>query len=391
MRLAVYLDIPYRRDADGYSTDKSVVRFVLALRNHFEELSLLGRVDPVPGRFPYALSDDVGFVPLPWYESVWSLPAVSRALPGTLVSARRAFADVDCAWILGPGPVSVPLVPVALAGRKRVVLGVRQDYRAYVRHRLPGSRRHPAVPASYALEGAFRTFARRLPVVVVGADLARRYARGSPLFELAVSLVPGELIEEPAGERFLIEPRRPVELLSVGRLDREKSPELLLEMLDLLETADERRWRLTIVGDGPLDEALRAEAGRFGPSVRFLGHVPNGPDLFRLYRESDVFVHVARTEGLPQVLLEAQSFALPVVGTDVGGVRAALGKGSRGMLVPPGRPRDLASAVSELAADEGLRARLARAGLEHARSLSLERQTARLASFLKGPGGGAAG
>src|SRR5918999_62003 len=312
MRLAVYLDIPYRRDADGYSTDKSVVRFVLALRNHFEELSLLGRVDPVPGRFPYALSDDVGFVPLPWYESVWSLPAVTRALPGTLVSARRAFADVDCAWILGPGPVSVPLVPV-------------------------------------------------------------------------------ELIEEPAGERFLIEPGRPVELLSVGRLDREKSPELLLEMLDLLETADERSWRLTIVGDGPLDEALRAEAGRFGPSVRFLGHVPNGLDLFRLYRESDVFVHVARTEGLPQVLLEAQSFALPVVGTDVGGIRDALGNGSRGMLVPPGRPRDLASAVSELAADERLRARLARAGLEHARSLSLERQTARLASFLKGPGGGAAG
>jgi glycosyltransferase involved in cell wall biosynthesis len=60
------------------------------------------------------------------------------------------------------------------------------------------------------------------------------------------------------------------------------------------------------------------------------------------------------------------------------------------MLVPPGRPHDLASAVTELASDERLRSRLARAGLEPARSLSLERQTARLASFLKGPRGGAA-
>ena len=156
------------------------------------------------------------------------------------------------------------------------------------------------------------------------------------------------------------------------------------EALALLEKRTPGRYRLTIVGDGQLENDLRGEADRFGDAVRFCGHVPNGPELFKLYRASDIFVHVARTEGLPQVLTEAQAAGLPIVATDVGGVRAGLGGGAEALLVPPNDPEALAAAIVRLASDGDLRAGFRKLGIARARTLTLERQAATLATFISG-------
>jgi glycosyltransferase involved in cell wall biosynthesis len=157
---------------------------------------------------------------------------------------------------------------------------------------------------------------------------------------------------------------------------------MLLKALALLEERTPGRYRLTIVGDGQLENELRAQAGRFGDAVRFCGHVPNGPQLFELYRASDVFVHVARTEGLPQVLTESQAAGLPIVATDVGGVRAGLGGGDEALLVPPNDPEALAAAIARLASNSDLRAVFRKRGFARARELTLERQAARVATFI---------
>ena len=95
-------------------------------------------------------------------------------------------------------------------------------------------------------------------------------------------------------------------------------------------------------------------------------------------------VHVARTEGLPQVLIEAQAFGLPAVGTDVGGVAGALGHGEAGLLVRPGDAAALAGAVRRLVGDEALRERIRAVGRARTRDLTLERQAAKAAAFLLG-------
>jgi glycosyltransferase involved in cell wall biosynthesis len=161
---------------------------------------------------------------------------------------------------------------------------------------------------------------------------------------------------------------------------------MLLKALARLEERTPGRYRLTIVGDGQLEGELRAEAKRFGDAVRFRGHVPNGPELFGLYRASDVFVHTARTEGLPQVLTEAQAAGLPIVATDVGGVRAGLGDGAEALLVPPNDPEALAAAITRVASDRDLRAVFRELGLARARTSTLERQAARVAAFISDPG-----
>jgi glycosyltransferase involved in cell wall biosynthesis len=382
-RLGVYIEIPYRRDEDGFSTHIPFIRFVLALRPHFDGLVLIGRVDPEPGREPYAVPDGVEVAALPHYASLKDTTGIVGTLPATLRAIWGALGRVDAVWVIGPVPMSIPVAVLGFARKKRVVLGVRRDLPRYVRHRLGGRRWAPALGAAYVLEALFRLLARRVPTVAVGADLARLYSGGTaPVLELTVSLVSEADVHPLSAGTHHPDAGHLVELLSVGRLDPEKAPEMLLKALARLEERAPGRYRLTIVGDGQLEDELRAEAERFGDAVRFRGHVPNGPELFELYRASDVFVHVARTEGLPQVLTEAQAAGLPIVATDVGGVRAGLGDGAEALLVPPNDPEALATAITRVASDGDLRAVFRELGFARARTLTIERQAARVAAFI---------
>jgi glycosyltransferase involved in cell wall biosynthesis len=81
-------------------------------------------------------------------------------------------------------------------------------------------------------------------------------------------------------------------------------------------------------------------------------------------------------------LFEANASGTPVVATDVGGVRDALGGGARGLLIPPRDAGAAAAAVDRLRTDPALRARLVRAGLEYAAQETTEAQLARIAPLL---------
>jgi glycosyltransferase involved in cell wall biosynthesis len=388
VRLAVYTDYTYRRDADGVSGERAFVRFMTALRPAVERLVLVGRLDPAPGRSHYPLGDEVEFAGLPHYTSLTDPPAVAASLVGSARRFWRVLDDVDTVWLLGPYAHAIVFAGLALARRRRVVLGVRQDLPRYVRSRRPRSRwMHVAADA---LEGLFQLLARRLPVVVVGPDLAARYARSPRLLELMVSLVSECDVVDEAAALAAVE-RAPRRLLSVGRLDREKNPLLLVEVLAELLAVDPG-WRLEVVGEGPMRDELAAlvAARGVGEAIELRGYVPIDGELPRLYRDCDAFLHVSWTEGVPQVLFEAFAAGLPVVATDVGGVARASGPAA--LLVPPGDAPAAAAALARLAGEAGLRRRLVRDGLERARAHTIEAETARLVEFLRdGPAGGQLG
>jgi glycosyltransferase involved in cell wall biosynthesis len=122
-----------------------------------------------------------------------------------------------------------------------------------------------------------------------------------------------------------------------------------------------------IWGDGPETEALsqRARLRGVADAVHFLGPTT---DPVAAVRGSTVFVMPSWRESFPYVVLEAMSAGLPIVSTDVGGVREAIGHEQHGLLVPPNDPGSLAQAISRMLADEDLRARLGAAAHERAGS-----------------------
>ena len=150
--------------------------------------------------------------------------------------------------------------------------------------------------------------------------------------------------------------------ITVANLRAEKGYDVLVEAVALL---CERDVPVTIAaaGRGPLEGDVRTELCDRGLDgrLKLLGH---RDDVLELLCGSDVFVLASRQEGLPVALMEATSVGLPIVATAVGGVPQVLTDGVDGMVVPPGRPSELADAIQRLVDDPELRKRLGAAAKE---------------------------
>ncbi len=156
-------------------------------------------------------------------------------------------------------------------------------------------------------------------------------------------------------------------VLAVGRLAAQKGFGTLLAAAGL--------WRdvrpepvLVIVGEGPLEAELKGQAAALGLTVKFAGPRPDVPALLAA---AAVFVLPSAWEGQPLVLQEALRAGVPIVATRVGGTPALVGEDAA-VLIPPGDPERLASAVRAVLTEPALAARLRAAAAGRANALPAE-------------------
>ena len=143
--------------------------------------------------------------------------------------------------------------------------------------------------------------------------------------------------------------------LNVTRLEPQKDHATLFAAVERLHAEGHGDVVVAVAGDGRLREQLAASAP---PGVRLLGERSDVADLMAA---ADGLVLSSRWEGVPNVVLEAMAAGLAVVSTDVGGTGEAVVDGVTGLLVPPGRPEQLASAMARLSTDSAERERMGRA------------------------------
>jgi glycosyltransferase involved in cell wall biosynthesis len=166
----------------------------------------------------------------------------------------------------------------------------------------------------------------------------------------------------------------PVVLLSVGRAVPKKGYDDLLAALALLPPG--LAWRFVHIGGGGLAATLRDLAERLGlsPRIEWRGALAQ-PEVLAACRRADLFVLAAKVgrdgdrDGLPNVLMEAQSQRLACVATDISGIPELIEDGATGILVPPGDPPALARALAGLIRDPVRRAALGAAGEQRVRSV----------------------
>lgn len=190
----------------------------------------------------------------------------------------------------------------------------------------------------------------RVELVYHGLDLAR-----FPLYLLARPPRDGSL------------PSDPVRLLSVGRLVEKKGTDVLLDALARLPPG--LHWNLVHVGGGPLRETLSVRAKTLNIEHRIAWRGAMTQDqLLQEYRAADLFVLASRIaadgdrDGLPNVLMEAQSQALTCVATQVSAIHELIDDGSTGVLVPQQSPEALAAALGSLITDPSRRLAYGSAG-----------------------------
>ncbi|MEQ8357501.1 MAG: glycosyltransferase [Kiloniellaceae bacterium] len=155
----------------------------------------------------------------------------------------------------------------------------------------------------------------------------------------------------------------PVRLLSVGRAVEKKGYSVVLQALARL--SGDLQWQLTHIGGGPLRAALERQAVALGLAGRitWMGAQTQAEVLIQ-YRNADLFVLASRVaddgdrDGLPNVLMEAQSQGLACLATRVAAIPELIAEGVNGRLVPPDDPAALAAALAEMIADPDERQRL---------------------------------
>jgi glycosyltransferase involved in cell wall biosynthesis len=151
--------------------------------------------------------------------------------------------------------------------------------------------------------------------------------------------------------------------LTVGRLESQKAFDLVIKAFaDALPRLPS--WQLVMLGDGQQRLKLAALAATLNISehVKIVGYVS---DPFAWYRSAQVLVHPARFEGLPNVVLEAMSEALPVIVSDAQtGLVGIVQDGISGMVIPDGSASTLKDAMVALAESSSLRRSLGAAAQE---------------------------
>jgi glycosyltransferase involved in cell wall biosynthesis len=222
----------------------------------------------------------------------------------------------------------------------------------------------------------------RVELVYHGVDLAR---------------FPPPPSERPARDGH--DPAAPVIVLSVGRLVEKKGTDVLLEALARLPRT--LHWRLVHAGGGPMRRTLEQRARVLGIAERIVWRGALAQDaLLAEYRAADLFALASRIardgdrDGLPNVLVEAQSQGLACVSTAVSAIPELIDHERSGLLVPPESSDALARALGMLIGDPARRRRLGAAGQAHVREHfrlepNLERLAAKFGLAVRGRAAGA--
>lgn len=145
-------------------------------------------------------------------------------------------------------------------------------------------------------------------------------------------------------------------ILGVGRLNEQKNFPLLIDGVARLQSLISRNVEVTIVGSGPLKDELLEQAKKVRINFEIIERISNN-EMPSVYKKHHIFVMTSPREGHPRALIEAMACGLPVVGTNVIGIRDVVSDGINGLLCSQ-TPEGVADTLLRLTNDPSLAEKL---------------------------------
>ena len=310
----------------------------------FEKITVVGRVlsDDQHGvkEANLASGDKVTFVDLPYYigpvEYIKERRGIEKKLRRVLVPGHAYICRV---------PGQIGSMAAAILARRGIPYGVEvvgDPWDVFA----PGSIKHVLRPwFRYNGRRVLRRVVKKASVAlyVTNQRLQARYPVREGVFQVGVSDVKVDAATVPTTFHVLMKEPSVFKLISVGSLEQMyKAPDVVLKAVKLLRDRG-INCELTWLGDGRFRNEMIALADNLGiaSQVHFVGNV-SSQEVLHYLSDSDLFLLVSRTEGLPRALIEAMAMGLPCIGSNVGGIPELL---EESVIVEKGQESDLADKV----------------------------------------------
>lgn len=182
-----------------------------------------------------------------------------------------------------------------------------------------------------------------------------------------IEVIPNPLTINPVGKSNL----KSKSVLAIGRLTDQKGFDLLIQSWrDVINVNPD--WKLTIVGEGPKYDSLIKEIKLYGLEDSICIK-PFTTEICKYYKEASIFALSSRYEGFGLVILEAQSFGVPVVAFDCPtGPRNIINHGVDGYLVETENIYDLSNKINKLIEEESLRVQFGENAIKNIEKFKIE-------------------
>lgn len=352
MKIFAYNDfILLKEDQRIYADDSHILFIKSTCESHFEDYCLGSRISPQAGKGYYFFTDQKNHVlELPFYSSVSDFLKNPSLLFKAYFQLKNQVDKFDIFWITWPHPISF-LILLLVGSKKPVVLFVRQNLEALIKVRYSGIKMSLGVTFTRFVYWYASSFRSNAKLVTVGKEM---FEKLSPDFANSKYISDSIVSEQYALKNRVYNVGDTLKLLFIGRLEPEKGLLDLINSVNLINK--EIPVTLSIVGEGISKTEAESLVEKLGLENRitFLGYVPFGENLFKIYNSHDILMISSYSEGLPKIINEARAFSIPVISTKVGGIADELNHEETCLFVSPGKPQQLADAAIRLYSDKTL-------------------------------------
>ena len=403
MTVVIPMEERYHRTPDGslWTQGAHAYSFWQRYLTVFDGVRVVARVLEVSEPTARATRVDgrgVECFPIPYY--VGPVQFLKRAW-AVRSAVRRSVEATDAVIMRVSGTIANLLEPTLTAAKRPYgleVIGdpydvyapgaVQNPMRAFFRWWFPSALRRQCAGAAGVAYVTERTLQKRYPCAAYSVGMSDvvlnedALVSSSPVFTTHYSSVELGNDDTLQGTRNIHDPRKPVELVTVGSLEQPyKGVDVLIRATAKCIAAG-RDIRLTIVGDGRYRASLEQLVKQLGigNSVRLTGQLTSAHDVRCVLDNSDLFVLASRTEGLPRAMIEAMARGLPCIGTRVGGIPELLDPNE---MVAPNDADALASKIGETLSRPEHMMELSARNLQKARGYRAELLDARRKQFFQ--------
>ena len=321
----------------------------------------------------YKVNTKIKFIHLPYFNSY--LSSLKKPLEVLKTFYYKYPKDTDLFQFRVPGPYGILLMLLALSKKTPVIAHIVGDSEKIV----SGGKKYKGIVRNlmnfYSIfEKKFiKLFSSKIKIMVNGSELYDDYINHKTP-ENILQLRSSTLLRTDFFERNNnYSEEKAFTLLYVGYLRHEKGLEYLIHAFQKLKQ-DHSNLILKIVGDGPEKERLVKLSKDLGVNldIKFMGYIPLGDKLNKIYIDSDIFILPSISEGTPRVLLEAMAKSLPVIASNVGGIPNTITHQENGILVKSKSDTEIVKAVNMLLYNEEIYKQYKNNGFQFAKNNLLE-------------------